>query len=169
MRSSIVRAIVIATIVSWAIAPAAQAREAVVATLDGQAITLARAGGLDCHDFDYPVLRCFDSVAQLDAAVAVHVGGHTSSAPGAALSTGYVVVFQDIAYSGAAKVLSSNVPWLSDIGWNDKISSFKSYGATGKFYENSPSGGFIYYYWSTTQVSDVGSAYNDRFSAFYIN
>ena len=160
MRSIVVRAIVIVAIVTGVSTPVAQAGSAVVATLDGHTITLDLAGSLDCHDLEYPIIRCFDSAAQLDADLAIHVG---------ALSTGYVVVFQDITYSGAYKVLTSNVPWLSDIGWNDKISSFKSYGATGKFYENSPSGGFVYFYGATTHVSDVGPAYNDRFSAFYIN
>jgi hypothetical protein len=86
-----------------------------------------------------------------------------------AATTGYVEIFQDITYAGSAAILSNNVPWLSSIGWNDKISSFKSFGATGRFDENSPNGGFAYFYSSTAQVPNVGPAYNDKFSAFLIN
>lgn len=168
MRGSIVRLIVSAALVTAVTAPKAEAAS-IVATLAGHAIPLAQVGRLACHDFDYPIIRCFGSVERLDAAVAARLASGTELVPASATSTGYVVVYENVAYGGAnPKTLSANVAWLSDIGWNDKISSFKSFGATGTFYENSPNGGFAYPYGSTTQVSNVGPAYNDKFSAFYI-
>jgi len=147
-----------------ATAPAADAG-GISATLDGRPIGLGQVGALACHDLDLPVIRCYDTVAQLDAVVAA-----TRSSADLATSGGYVVVYQNSAYGGSnPKILTTDVPWLSDIGWNDKISSFKSFGATGEFYEHSPSGGFIYFYGPTTQVPYVGDFYNDKFSSFYID
>jgi hypothetical protein len=115
-------------------------------------------------------------VASLDSDVAAQVARQNARASFAATATvfaatatGYVVAYEHAAYAGATKVLSSNVPWLSDIGWNDKISSFKSFGANGAFHEHSPSGGFIYFYGPTARVPSLSGTYNDKFSAFYIN
>ena len=65
--------------------------------------------------------------------------------------------------------LSTDQPWLSSIGWNDRISSFKSFGATGRFLENSPGSGLVYTFGSGAQISFLSASYNDKFSAFDIN
>lgn len=138
------------------------------AVLDGRPVTLAEASSLSCHDFDYPVLTCFRTSAELESAAAARVrAGSGSAAPLSAAVTGYVIVYVDGAYGGSARALSQDYAYLGDIGWNDVISSLKSYGATGHFWQNSPSGGFIYYFYPTTQVSYVGDFYNDKFSAVY--
>lgn len=163
MHGSIVRAAMVVLLLATT-APTVEART-ISATLDGRAIGIGQVGALACHDLEFPIIRCYDSVAQLDAVVA-------ADRPAARLATGggYVVVYQNSAYGGSnPKVLTTDVPWLSDIGWNDRISSFKSFGATGEFYEHSPSGGFIYFYGPTTQVAYVGDFYNDKFSSFYID
>jgi hypothetical protein len=169
MRSYVARACLLAWVVAGLLAPSTLATS-VRASLDGRAISLDQVSDLACHDFEFPLIRCFDSVASLEADVTTEVARHDFS-PGLAVATsGYVVVYEHAQYGGAnPKVLSSDVAWLSDIGWNDKISSFKSFGASGVFYENSPSGGFGYYFGPTTRVPTLNSAYNDKFSSLYID
>ena len=169
MRSLVARAVLLALVVAGLLAPTTQATQ-VRASLDGRPIPLERVSDLACHDFEFPLIRCFDSVASLDADVTTQVTRQGLSPDLAVAASGYVVVYEHAVYGGAnPKVLSSDVPWLSDIGWNDKISSFKSFGASGVFYENSPSGGFGYYFGPTTRVPTLNSAYNDKFSSFYID
>jgi len=169
MRGYVGRAVVIAALLATIAAPTVGAGR-VRATLDGQTIPMERVGSLACHDFEYPLIRCFDSVASLESDVAIEIARQSSGTALAALSIGYVVVYEHVLYAGYnPKVLTTDVAWLSDIGWNDKISSFKSFGASGQFYEHSPSGGLVYYYGPTTQVPTLGSTYNDKFSSFYIN
>ena len=144
------------------------------AVLDGKPITLAEAGNLSCDDFAYPVLTCYETADEMLAAVnddmaLAAAGSGTDAGALAALSTGYVVVFENGAYAGAAFAISHDYSYLGTIGWNDKISSLKSYGASGRFYENAPPSGFIYYFGTSTWVSYVGDYYNDKFSAVTLN
>lgn len=151
-------------------APApASAAAPVRAVLDGRPISLAEARSLSCHDFDYPVLACFRTAAEMEAAAAARArsGTVSTTAPLAAATTGYIIVYVDGQYVGAARALSQDYSYLGTIGWNDVISSFKSYGATGHFWENAPSGGFIYDFYPTSQAAYVGDYYNDKFSALY--
>ena len=147
------------------------AASGVRAVLDGQPISLERAGELSCHDFAYPILTCFATSAELEAAAEQAAAGGGSASGGTAflVTSGYVIVYEDGGYLGAAQAISQNYSYLGDIGWNDKISSLRSYGAAGHFWEHAPVGGFIYYFYSTTWVSYVGDAYNDRFSSVYLN
>ena len=169
MRSHLARAVLVALVVAGLLVPSAQAT-GLRASLDGRAIPLEQVSDLACHDFEFPLIRCFHSVASLDADVSTEVTRDDLSPELAVAASGYVVVYEHALYGGAnPKVLSSDVPWLSDIGWNDKISSFKSFGASGVFYENSPSGGFGYYFGPTARVPTLNSAYNDKFSSFYID
>lgn len=148
---------------------AVNAVERVSATLDGTEITLARAGDLSCHDFDYPVIRCFQTPAAMNVDVARRLQKLAASGGGLAVAVGYVIIYEHATYSGATMALSADQPWLSSIGWNDRISSFKSIGATGRFRENSPASGFAYNFGPTTQVPTLSDTYNDKFSAFDIN
>jgi hypothetical protein len=169
MRAFVARAVLLALVIAGLLVPSAQAT-GVRASLDGRPIPLDQVGGLACHDFEYPLIRCFDSVASLDADVSTEVSRHILRPELAVAASGYVIVYEHAQYGGAnPKVLSSDVAWLSDIGWNDKISSFKSFGASGVFYENSPNGGFGYYFGATTRVPTLNAAYNDKFSSFYID
>lgn len=132
------------------------------ATLDGGRLRIDRVAEFNCHDFDHPVIRCFSSQAALAADVAAKTAGLT-------LLGGYVTVYEDANYDGASIALSNDVSFLSTIGWNDRISSFQSFGAFGHFREHSPAGGFLYAFGSTTSISSLGGSVNDKFSAFYIN
>lgn len=130
--------------------------------MEGQAIPLAAVFALPCHDFDYPVIRCFRSVEQLETSARERSVRATA--------VGYVIAYDYFNYAGSnPKVLSTDEAWLFVIGWNDTTSSFKSFGATGRWWENSPSGGFIFSYGPATQVPVLSGTYNDKFSAFEID
>lgn len=130
-------------------------------------ISLDQAGVMSCHDFDYPVLRCFASPEALERDVARRV--QLKAVPAAVQATGYVTFWEHASYDGARMTLSADQPWLNSIGWNDRISSFKSFGASGRFLENSPGSGFVYFFSSGVQISFLSNTYNDKFSAFDIN
>lgn len=132
------------------------------AVMDGKPITLKEAETLSCHDFDFPVLTCFADSAQMEKAAAERFAERKAMA---VASSGYVVVFEHGAYAGATRTISQSYSYLGDIGFNDKISSFKSYGATGRFYDNAPPGGLVYSFGGSTWVSYVGDTYNDKFSS----
>ncbi len=166
MQRSWVRALVAALVVSAVFGGSVNAGR-LSARLGDAEISLGQAGAMSCHDFDYPVLRCFASPQALDLDVVRRV--EMNAVPAAVAATGYVTFWEHASYAGSQMTLSADQPWLNSIGWNDRISSFKSFGASGRFLENSPGSGFIYYYSSGVQVAYVGNFYNDKFSAFDIN
>jgi len=143
----------------------AVASTGVRAVLDGQPITLKTAEQLSCHDFDYPVLTCFRTAGEMETAAATVANARQLEAA----SSGYIVIFENGDYAGAARTVSQDYAYLGDIGFNDRISSLKSYGATGHFWENAPSGGLLYYFGATSRVPYVGDTYNDKFSAVYLD
>lgn len=160
-------------LLALALAAPALAADKVRATLDGKPISLADASELSCSDVSYPVLTCYRTEAELEAAMdasssSLQLTLNAGVAAGVT-STGYVIVFEHGQYAGAALAITHDYSCLCTIGWNDKISSFKSYGASGRFWENAPNGGFIYYFGPSTSVAYVGDVYNDRFSAVYLN
>lgn len=148
----------------------ANAIDPISATFDGESISLKQASSLSCHDLDYPILRCFASATAMERAVALRVGLNAGAYGSLSVATvGYVTVYEHAQYAGSALMLSADQPWLSSVGWNDRISSFKSFGATGNFQENSPGGGFVYFFTASTQVPSLSGTYNDKFSSFDIN
>jgi hypothetical protein len=162
LRTAVVFAMLLATVM----APQVSA-DGLSATLDGKRIKLARVASLNCHDFDYPVIRCFSTPVLIAADIAARLDPGT--AVGARLLlAGYVTAYQDHLYGTPSITLSSDQTSLSALGWNDRISSFKSFGATGGFWEHSPSGGFFHAYSTSTQEPSLGS-HNDAFSAFVID
>jgi hypothetical protein len=165
VRRTLARLAVLVAMFVVAASPVAAGDE-LSATLDGRRLRVDRVAEFNCHDFDYPVIRCFSSPTELATDVAAHVAARATSLT---LLGGYVTVYQDASYGGASIALSTDQQFLTAIGWNDKISSFQSSGAVGNFREHSPAGGFFYAYGSTTQIPSLSGAYNDKFSAFYIN
>ncbi len=166
MQRRLISALVAALVVS-AVLVASTTAGRLSAKLGDTAISLDQAGSLSCHDFDYPVLRCFETPQALERDVSQRV--QTNAVPAVVQATGYVTSWENASYNGSSMTLSADQPWLSSIGWNDRISSFISFGATGRFLENSPGSGLIYSFISTSRVSYVGNFYNDKFSAFDIN
>jgi hypothetical protein len=169
MRSRSARALVGALISVVVFATPGTASGGVAATLDGRAITLQRAGTLSCHDRDYPVLRCFSTPNAMRLDLVSRAPRGSASPYSVTVGDLYVIAFEHSAYAGSAMGLTADQPWLSSVGWNDRISSFKSFGVSGNFRENSPASGFFYTFGPTAQVAYVGSTYNDKFSAFYMN
>jgi hypothetical protein len=154
-------------LVGLALAVPVSSAEGLRATLDGKAISLKAAGSLSCHDLDYPVLTCFRTAVELEAALKAPARG--SGITALTLDAGYVVVYEHGQFGGAAQALSQDYSYLGTIGWNDRVSSLKSFGASGHFTENSPTGGFTYYFGTSTQVAYVGDTYNDKFSALFVD
>jgi hypothetical protein len=147
------------------------------ADLDGRPIPAIQVGDWYCHDFDYPLIHCFRTAADLDAAVASlgyeslgpgvsTMDGTSSVSPSGVLAVSYVRVFVDAGYAGSSAYFSVNYTNLGVIGWNDKISSFVGLdSATGQFFEHIYYTGFIFGFCCNTQVSYVGNSSNDRFSS----
>lgn len=146
--------------------PVAAGGQNLRATANGEAISLREAGGMSCHDLAFPVLTCYPTSAEMLDAVDSWL---KDSRAAAAATIGYVVVFEHGAYAGAAQTISRDYSYLGDIGWNDKVSSLKSYGASGRFWEHAPNGGLIYYVYATSRSPYVGDLYNDKFSAVDLN
>jgi hypothetical protein len=107
------------------------------ATYMGQGIDPREASHHFCHTRDYPIVRCFDSQAEVDA----DLGWVEPQAPGqngrptadAAASSSppaftgpYTIAYWDINYGGSALTLYYAVGNLDALGWNDAISSIKS-------------------------------------------
>jgi hypothetical protein len=166
MQARLVRMVILA-VIALAAPTSVAGDDGLSATLDGRTVPIERIGRYDCHDFDYPVIRCFTSARQAGVDIEARLADEDASAS-RVLAIGYVTVWEHVSFGGASMTLSSSQPWLSAIGWNDRISSFRSFGATGGFWEHSPSGGFWYPYGSSAYVTSLGS-FNDQFSAFVIN
>lgn len=164
MKVKLRRAILTALLLGMIAAPQASG-DSLRATLDGKRISVERVATLNCHDFDYPTIRCFSSIDRLADDMAARLAAR-DAAGARLLQSGYVTVYTDAFYGTPLISLASDHPSLSAIGWNDKISSFKSFGASGTFWEHSPSGGSAYGFGPTTQAATLGSS-NDTFSAFY--
>jgi hypothetical protein len=107
-----------------------QANE-LTATYMGQPIDPREASHHFCHTRDYPVVRCFDSQAEVDADLdwiePQAPGGHGSVDGMSPEFTGpYTIAYWDANYGGNALTLYNAVSNLSALGWNDSISSIKS-------------------------------------------
>lgn len=136
--------------------------------LGDERISVERAAELSCHDLERGVVRCFfkGEAAQADIK---RVLSDPALVRASVLLTGYVIVYQDASYGGAYRTLSIDYNDLGSIGWNDRISSFKSFGATGEFYEHAPPGGLTFFFGTSSMISYVGNTYNDKFSSFDID
>ena len=138
------------------------------ATLEGRVISVRASADLACHDLAYPRITCFGTTAKMEADVAqvLERGGLKAART---LATGYVIVYEDAGFGGSSRTLSVDYSNLGTIGWSDRISSFKSFGAIGEFREHTPPGGFTYGFVGSTQVSSLSGTYNDKFSSFQID
>ena len=137
------------------------------ARLGGKPLPLSRVATLHCHDFDHPIIRCYRSPAALERAVRARLAPRSEGpGPAALVDLAYVRIFADAGYMGASAYLSASYDNLGVIGWNDRISSFRSVNlGVGAFFEHVDRGGDRYSFCCNTNVSNVGSAYNDSFSS----
>ena len=126
------------------------------AVLNGRSVELAAVARLHCQDLSFPVIRCFDTDAELDASLASE-----------ALLAGvaYVKVFDFAGYGGASMVVSEDYPVLATLGWNDRISSFKALNSeTGAFHIDWFYGGTTWSFCCNQTLASLG-AYDNSFSS----
>lgn len=148
------------------VVPATAAAAGPHAELDGRPIALSLVPDFYCHDLAYPIIRCFRTPDALSADL-VRGGPHAASAT---VSTGvaYVTIYQDISLSGPFTTLSQDYDNLGSIGWNDRVSSFKSLnGYGGRFWTDASRSGSSYSFSAGAVVTYVGDAFNDTFSSVY--
>lgn len=137
-------------------------RDRLTATLDGRPIAVRSVGGLRCHDAAWPQIRCFGSSDAVARDFAARSAG-PSDAGSRPVALRYVRIFEHAAYDGASMYLSQAYADLGDIGWNDRISSFKVVnGGSGSFFEHADMKGAVYPF--STNVASLGS-WNDLFSS----
>jgi len=138
------------------------------ADLEGRPIPGVDVGRYACHDLDFPLIRCFDTAAELETAVAEH---HTQSSnleiDATTGDSGYAKVYPDIELQGLPAVFSVAYDDLRVIGWNDRISSFEGLAGGGTFYRDIFRNGVSYPFGPYHIVTYVGDAYNDTFSSVW--
>jgi hypothetical protein len=152
----------------------------VTATYMGQPIEPTEASHHFCHTRDYPVVRCFDTQAEVDADlgwIEPRAPGDPGPASGAAGSQAslngmspdfvgaYTIAYWDINYGGTALTIFGAVPNFGVLGWNDNVSSIKSVNCgIPRYYVDASYGGLYWQngcnYWSPNLYE-----YNDTFSA----
>lgn len=140
------------------------------ADLDGRPIKLADVGKWFCHDFDHPQIHCYRSAARLEESVADHaLAASADWATAAAYGPrDYVTIYSDPSYFGSYAHLSANYDQLWQIGWNDRISSFKvRNNASGRFYSNWFGGGTYFSFCCNSAVPWMTSTYDNTFSSVY--
>lgn len=140
------------------------------AALNDQTIDLDQVSRYHCHDLEYPTLRCYRTAAELDQAIASAAMDSGGESELAVLAVSYVRIYVDASYGGGSMVISYPYDRLGDIGWNDRVSSFKTLNnGGGRFWQHIYGEGWSYGFCCFTNVTWVGSAYNDKFSSVYPN
>lgn len=142
---------------------------------DGAAIPLSAIAGYHCHDGAHPVIHCFDTEKERDADASGPWRSEDRwsgllSERRTVLSTGaatyYVTFYEHEAYGGASFTTAQALSNLSDYGWNDVITSFKSLnGQRPKWFEHAGYGSPTWQWAAGAWVSNVGGGANDKFSA----
>lgn len=161
---SLTVAMVLATMLGG---PASARTPELLADLDGLAIEPRTAGLYYCHDFDHPVIHCFRTAASLEAAVSLRTAAPLEpNGVNGALAVSYVRVFDYATYAGPYAYLSQDYSRLSDIGWDNKISSYIALNSeTGAFYTNAGWGGSVDFFCCNEGVSSLSSTFNNQISS----
>lgn len=144
------------------------------ASLDGQPIPLVEVSRHHCHDFAYPQYTCFRTARERDRDMPQFVAARSiqrtavrgiNGALGT-LGVNYVLFFEHSDYGGYSSVTSNPVPDLSVVGWNNKISSFKSTnGGRPRWWDGTSYSGSSWQWGVSAWVSYVGDVANDRFTS----
>jgi hypothetical protein len=144
--------------------PAVAAAAEVVATLDGRAIAIAEIADHYCHDFEFPVIRCFSRAAARDLSRSVPAGPQGAAA---VTAVAYVTMYDGAGFSGSNFLVSQDYNALAAIGWNDRASSFKGRNSeTGRFYKDWFAGGSSWAFCCNQQTGNLGT-YDNTFSSVY--
>jgi hypothetical protein len=129
---AVVLAMMLGVLPSGSVA-AADLATTVRADLEGRPISVAEISSHFCHDFAFPLVHCFSTPAKLEAAVAPSNGAVTAAFG----PSDYVTIYSEPSYGGSYMHLSQNYDTLFWIGWNDRVSSFKSRNnASGTFWSD---------------------------------
>lgn len=131
------------------------------ARLGSSVIDPRDAGRYHCHDLDYPIIRCFRTSHALDEAFGARAGD--GAAPTA---VAFVRVYEDAQFTGPSAILSQSYSQLGDIGWNDRITSYRGLNSgSGTFFKNNNFNGESDAFCCNQQVGNVGANFNDTFSS----
>ena len=178
-------AVVAALAVTTVLAPATSATElesggppGVFAELDGRPLKLRDVGKYYCHDFDYPRITCSRNpqvtqrsvdtkVAEAEARVELAADSFATLSMEEEEGGHYATIYDGMTFSGSWMVVSQDYDALFWVGWNDRISSFRSryYGA-GSFYTDWYGNGSAWRFCCNQYVSSLGG-YDNSFSAVY--
>jgi hypothetical protein len=151
-------ALVVAGMWAPAAANAVEADLGITAFLDGKPIPLENVGKYYCDDFSFPVINCSSEAGVIEA--------RTSSIL-AATAVDYVTVYENPGLSGAWMHVSQDYSQLWQIGWNDRISSFRGRNSgTGKFWTDWFYGGSFWSFCCNQQVTTLGG-WDNTFSSVH--
>ena len=144
-----------------------------VADLDGRLLKLSEVGKWFCHDFDYPQIHCFSTGVGLESAISTRAKSLSSPSGDATIAAAYgpndyVTVYSEPSYAGSYAHLSANYDQLWLIGWNDRISSYKSRNnQSGRFFSDWYGNGRIRDFCCIKTVPWLTSTYDNTFSSVY--
>ena len=131
---------------------------------DGAPIPLTDVSRYHCADGAYPVIRCFDTAAELAAEIAAPSA--PSSGQDAPAVIYYVTFYVDASYGGASFTTSQSIADLRVYGWNDMVSSFVSLnGGRPKWWRDIDYAGTAWQWAAGAAVAYVGDGANDQFSS----
>lgn len=145
------------------------------ADLEGVPIDAAEASAHYCHDFEYPVIRCFRTAAGLEEAVGGEAMGSSTDpsaasvvVPAAFGPNDYVTIYSGPSYAGPYAHLAQNYDALAVIGWNDNISSFKGRNnRNGIFREHWFGGGASFSFCCNQTAISLPAGIDNTFSSVY--
>ncbi|MGC8633967.1 MAG: hypothetical protein ACP5VP_04790 [Candidatus Limnocylindrales bacterium] len=133
------------------------------ATLDGRPIPPGEVARHACHDRDAPLIRCFGTLAALEADEQAARSTARSASPATLLSP-YVRWHQDANYGGASFDAYNNYADLATIGWDNIISSFKPLNGGHPVWWQGANDTGVLWDWGTVAQPTLGVA-NDQFSS----
>lgn len=145
------------------------------AVLDGEEIPLSDVGLYYCHDFAYPVYRCFRTSLERDLDMGAQTTLSDTSLSGAlsinllaATSVTYVLAYDLPDFGGPSVALSNPAPDLALLGWNNRISSFKSTnGGRPKWWDGTYYSGSSWQWGTSAWVAYVGDGLTNRFTSVF--
>lgn len=160
--AALVISLLVATI--GAGASAASSPSGLIALYHGRQIPLSSVARYQCHDALDSRILCFDSAQARDASFRSVVG--LTDAILTPSSVSYVEFFADINYGGSSFIAADPIPDLRAIGWNDRISSFRSENAGHpKWWMDINYVGTAWQWTAGSSVAYVGNGANDQFSS----
>jgi hypothetical protein len=135
------------------------------ATYRGHTISLREVANYHCHTGRKNVISCFDTESDKDRSLDQLTAGSASLAS-ATSSTQYVTFYADINFGGASFTAVDPIADLGSIGWNDRISSFKSLNSGHPMWWKDAHFGNQNWQWvAGSWVGNVGADANDQFSS----